>query len=282
MYTHLKIDNTLKQSLIYRFLNKTLSREELHQLHEEVNRNDADFLKELEKDWDAFEAPHADWSDTHWLALESGINDMEKKQKRGYILHLNRWMRIAASLLLIATAWFVIRIYLNQGSISTDETADMVIKTNTSAKARTVVLKDGTKVLLTGHSSLSYYKTFNDKYRVVHLNGEAYFKTNEDNQRPFIVISDKITSICRGNEFAITAYKNSDEISIVSSSAQIEIAQNDKLNSENNKVAVSNCQRYSFSKASQEYLIGQVSDCDFDEKVRSMRKQREEENLVML
>jgi len=272
----------LKNSLLYRFLNKTLSREELHQLHQEVNRSDEDFLNALEQDWDTFESPNADWADAHWMALESEINDMEKRQKRGTVIHMNRWMRIAASLLLIATVWFAVRMYVNQGSISTDETADMVIKTNNSDKARTVVLKDGTKVLLTGHSSLSYYKTFNDKYRVVHLNGEAYFKTEDDNQRPFIVISDKITSICRGNEFAVTAYKHSDEISIFSSSAKIEIAENDKLNSENNKVSVSNCQRYSFSKTSQQYLIGQVSDCDFSEKVRSMRKNRLEENIVML
>ncbi|MDZ7608327.1 MAG: FecR family protein [Cyclobacteriaceae bacterium] len=272
----------MKHSLIYRFLNKTLTREELHQLQQQVNRNDEDLLKAIEQDWDTFETPDADWAEAQWMALESQINPMGKKQKRGSVIQLNRWMRVAASLLLIATAWFAIRIYVNQGSISTDETADMVIKTNNSDKARNVMLKDGTKVLLTGHSSLSYYKTFNEKYRVVHLNGEAYFKTDDDNQRPFIVISDKITSICRGNEFAVTAYKNSDEISIFSSSAQIEVAENDKLNSENNKVAVSNCQRYSFSKASQQYLVGQVSDCDFNEKVRSMRKHREDEVIVML
>ena len=274
--------NTLKQSLIYRFLNKTLSREELHQLHEEVNRTDTDFLKAIEQDWDSFEAPNADWADAHWKALESEINDMEKKQKHGNHILMNRWMRVAASLLLIATVWFAVRTFVNQGGISTNETADMVIKTNNSDKAKTVVLKDGTKVMLTGHSSLSYYKNFNEKYRVVHLDGEAFFKTDDDNERPFIVISDKITSICRGNEFAVTAYHNSDEISIFSSSAQIEVAENDKLNSESNKVAVSNCQRYSFSKTSQQYLIGQVSDCDFDEKVRSMRKHRTEENIVML
>ncbi len=272
----------MKQSLIYRFLDKTLSREELHHLHQEVNRSEEDILKAIEQDWDSFDSPGALWSDAHWMALESRINDMGKKQKRGNVIQLNNWMRVAASLLLIATVWFAVKIYVNQSSISTAETADMVIKTNNSDKARAVVLKDGTKVLLTAHSTLSYYKTFNEKYRVVLLNGEAYFKTDKDNQRPFIVISDKLTSICRGNEFAITAYKNSDEISIFSSSAQIEIAENDKLNSEINKVAVSNCQRYSFSKTSQQYLIGQVSDCDFDEKVRSMKRHRPEETIVML
>jgi ferric-dicitrate binding protein FerR (iron transport regulator) len=247
-----------------------------------VNRKDGDLIKDLEKDWQSFESPQTEWPDTHWMALESAMDDMEKKQKRGKTIVLNPWMRIAASLLLIASVWFAVKMFLNQSSISTNETADMVIKTNNSDKARTVVLKDGTKVLLTGHSTLSYYKTFNEKYRVVLLDGEAYFKTDNKSQRPFIVISDKITSICRGNEFAVTAYQNSDEISIFSSSAQIEIAENDKLNSESNKVSVRNCQRYSFNKSSQQYLIGQVSDCDFNEKVRSMKKQRTEEIIVML
>ncbi len=271
----------MKKSLIHRFTNRTLSREELHQLHREVNLSAESCVNEIEKDWDTFNAPESAWADANWSALESEMAGLEKKTRHVNLPHMNRWMSIAASLILVATVWFVFRMVGSQ-NIATEETAEMVIKTNNSDNAKTVVLKDGTKVLLTGHSSLSYYKSFNDKYRVVHLNGEAYFKTDGENARPFIVVSENITSICRGNEFAITAYENSDEISIVSSSAQIEVAQNDRLNSESNKVSVSNCQRYSFSKESQQFLIGQVTDCDFDNKVRSMKKQRVPDTIVML
>jgi ferric-dicitrate binding protein FerR (iron transport regulator) len=117
---------------------------------------------------------------------------------------------------------------------------------------------------------------------VVHLNGEAYFETHEGNIRPFIVISENITSICRSHEFSVSAFKDSEEINVVSSSGQIEIAQNDRLNSEYNKVAVESCQRYSFNKSSQQYLIGKVSDCEFDDKVRSMKDDASPEVIVML
>lgn len=271
----------MKNSLIHRFTNRTLSRGELQQLHRDVNLNAESHMKEIEKDWDSFDTTGTEWPEANWQALETEIAGIEKKTRHVRLFQMNRWMSIAASLTLVAAVWFVFSA-IDDRNIQTEETAEMIIKTNTSDKAKTVVLKDGTKVLLTGHSSLSYYKSFNEKYRVVHLNGEAYFKTKDKNTRPFIVVSENITSICRGNEFAITAYENSDEISIVSSSALIEVAQNDKLNSESNKVSVNNCQRYSFSKESQQYLIGQVSDCDFDNKVRSMKNQRVPETIVML
>ena len=40
-------------------------------------------------------------------------------------------------------------------------------------------------------------------------------------------------------------------------------------------------QRYSFSKTKNEYLIGKISDCDYDEKARSMREAAQK-NIVML
>ena len=79
-------------------------------------------------------------------------------------------------------------------------------------------------------------------------------------------------STTRGEEFSISAHQESDEINVTLASGQIEISRNDKLNSESNKVAVKSCQRYSFSKTKDEYLIGQISDCEYDEQSRSMRK----------
>lgn len=262
----------MKNSLTDRFLNKQLSREELKQLNDDVNQNEDFVLKSIEDDWNSFTpSEKIPWPEQHWQAIESEISPLEIEKQEGNVFRLQWWLKVAAMLFIIASVWFVFRSPENIPTTDNGSPA-LITEVNNSEEPAIFMLKDGTKVTLTAHSSLSFYENYNSKYRVVHLEGEGYFETDEANNRPFVVISDNITSICRGKEFSIAAYKDSDEINVTLASGQIEIAQNDRLNSENNKVAVKSCERYSFNKTNQEYLIGQISDCEYSDKARSMRE----------
>ncbi len=251
-------------------------------LHEEVNKNEESFLRWIEEDWNEFQPEmHQEWPVKHWDQLKERISPAVAEEPAGNVFQLQWWVRLAAMFLMLVSVWFVIKTQNDSTQIDEVSGPKLITRVNETDNAETVLLKDGTRVTLTAHSALSYYENFNNQYRVVHLDGEAYFETDQENIRPFIVISDNITSICRGNEFSISAYKDSDEINVTLADGQIEISQNDRLNSESNKVAVKSCQRYSFNKNSQQYLIGKVSDCEYDEKVRSMRKNATE-TVVML
>ena len=271
----------MKKSLIDRFLKEKLTHDELNNLHEEVNRNEGAFLKHIEEDWNGFQLNKTiEWPGKYWKQLESKISNLPTEEQPRIVLWIRPWMKLAATFLIVVSVWFVFKAP-NNPSISDDGFPAMITEVNDADNPTTVILRDGTKVILTAHSSLSYYENFNNRYRVVYLEGEAFFETDLETDRPFIVISDNITSICRGKEFSVSAFKDSDEINVTLSSGHIEIAQNDKLNSENNKVDVKSCQRYSFNKTSQKYLIGQITDCEYDEKVRSMKKASTRE-IVML
>ena len=271
----------MKKSLIYRFINQQQTRQELQSLHEEVHRNEDTMLKLIEEDWDNFQLDKPiDWPDYNWNQIQEKICSEKVEDTSDNVFRLQWWVKIAATLLVVVSVWFAFR------SEDTTKTAiegypALLTEVNDSNQPKIVVLKDGTKVTLTAFSSLSYYDNFNKKYRVVHLEGEAYFETDEENIRPFVVISDNITSICRGKEFSISAFRDSNEINVTLASGLIEIARNDKLNSENNKVAVKSCQKYSFNKIDDKYLIGQISDCEYKDKVRSMKKAASK-NIVML
>lgn len=237
-----------------------------------MNENEAEFLEQIEKDWNDFQPEeNVDWPEKHWKQLELKLSAVAPKNKSGKVFRLQTGMKVAATLLILASFWFVFNSQ-NDPIPAEEGFPAMITEFNDSDESETVILKDGTIVTLTAHSSLSYYENFNNRYRVVHLEGEAFFETDLENKRPFIVISDNITSICRGNEFSISAFRDSEEINVAIAFGQIEIAQNDKLNSERNKVAVNSCERYSFNKSNQQYLIGQISDCEFDKKVESMKK----------
>ena len=269
----------MKASLIHRFLNQQISRDELKQLHEDLKQHDEEILAAIERDWDAFKPEEEiDWPASRWDKLQERLGYTEEPDATKKVFRLPWLTRIAAAILVIISVWFVI----NKDTGDTNNTSPLLItEVNETDKPAIMVLKDGTKVTLTAHSSISYYDNFNDRYRVVHLDGEAYFETDGENLRPFVVISENITSICRGKEFSISAYKEQDDINVTLASGQIEISRNDRLNSENNKVAVKSCQRYSFSKSTNEYQIGKISDCEYDEKARSM-KESASKNIVML
>jgi transmembrane sensor len=271
----------VKNTLIDRFLKGTITRSELSLLRDEINRNEDGMLNALEEDWNQFDDKlHADWPTDKWEEIEAKISEKDTSAKT-LSFYLHKWpMKVAASLLIVASVWFALKMPKHQIAEKNDSPA-MITKVNDTNQPVEVMLKDGTKVTLTAHSNISYYENFNSKYRVVHLEGEAFFETDQSNKRPFVVISDNITSICRGEEFSISAYKESDEINVTLASGMIEIAQNDRLNSENNKVSVKSCQRYSFNKSNQQYLIGQISNCEYDEKVRSM-KNKDSDRVVML
>ena len=262
----------MKKSLIHRFLNQTQTREELKSLHEQVNENEKALLESIEEDWNNFQQTEdVHWAEMHWKQLESKLSPIESKDQSSNVFRLQSWMKVAATFLILASFWFVFESQ-NDPIPAEEGFPAMITEFNDSDESETVILKDGTIVTLTAHSSLSYYENFNNRYRVVHLEGEAFFETDLENKRPFIVISDNITSICRGNEFSISAFRDSEEINVAIAFGQIEIAQNDKLNSERNKVAVNSCERYSFNKSNQQYLIDKISDCEFDEKVESMKR----------
>ena len=70
----------------------------------------------------------------------------------------------------------------------------------------TVVLSDGTEVLMNSDSRLCYPTVFKGKERVVTLEGEAYFKVVKDTRHPFIVKSGNTQVRVLGTEFNVRSY----------------------------------------------------------------------------
>ncbi|WP_321516795.1 FecR domain-containing protein [Marinifilum fragile] len=73
-----------------------------------------------------------------------------------------------------------------------------------------VVLSDGTKVWVNADSQIGFYSRFEDKKRIVELQGEAYFEVAKDENRPFIVKTNNIDVRVLGTHFNVKAYTNED------------------------------------------------------------------------
>lgn len=70
----------------------------------------------------------------------------------------------------------------------------------------TLILSEGTKVILNAASSLKYPAQFKGKDRVVELSGEGYFEVAHDKSKPFKVISRNQTVEVLGTHFNINSY----------------------------------------------------------------------------
>lgn len=70
----------------------------------------------------------------------------------------------------------------------------------------TVMLSDGTKVILNAASSLKYPTVFKGKDRTVELTGEGYFEVAHNISKPFKVISQGQTVEVLGTHFNINSY----------------------------------------------------------------------------
>ncbi len=83
-------------------------------------------------------------------------------------------------------------------------------------------LHDGTTVWLNAKSTLRYPNIFT-KERRVELNGEAYFEVAHNEEKPFIVSTEKLDIEALGTEFNVHAYRDRNEFntSLVEGSVKI-------------------------------------------------------------
>ena len=87
----------------------------------------------------------------------------------------------------------------------TEKATQRIVRTP-AGTTTTIILSDGTEVLLSANSRLEYTPNFNKEKREVTLVGEARFNVAKDAQRPFIVHTEQIQTQVLGTVFDVKAY----------------------------------------------------------------------------
>ncbi len=78
---------------------------------------------------------------------------------------------------------------------------------NTTNETITIVLKDGSSILLEPQSAIAYYSPFSKK-RDISLTGKATFKVAKNAAKPFTVYANGISTRALGTVFSIDAFNN--------------------------------------------------------------------------
>lgn len=170
--------------------------------------DDAD-LRELQTIWENSGARATDTevdSDAEWTKLKQAIRLDDEKNNVAPGVQVPMWLRIAATLLIVALAgvWF-----LRETPSPIGETRDAYTIVADDG-VRTFFLPDSSRIWLNAGSSLSYYDdAFGDTERRVVLKGEGYFNVSSDRSRPFIVQTETALVRVVGTSFNVRADKDS-------------------------------------------------------------------------
>jgi transmembrane sensor len=169
--------------------------------------------------------PTAEQSRKMWSVVESRLADDTLEQiavPDERTINSWRWARIAASVVLVAG--FGVAVYWHQsrpsGRVVVQNTAETVLlkgtveKVNNSDRPMTILLDDGSSVVLEPSGRLTFAAVGNSKKREVSLKGKAFFEIKKDLRRPFLVYTDGLATKVLGTSFLIDAPENGSEIKV--------------------------------------------------------------------
>jgi len=126
-----------------------------------------------------------------------------------------KWWYAAASVIVIASA-ITIFYFLSKPGTRAGEFAytkqvssrHLVENVNTSEKAITIKLPEGSTVQLAPNSRISYANDFDTtSTRDVYLSGEAFFNVTKNPSRPFRVYANEIVSKVVGTSFSVRSFE---------------------------------------------------------------------------
>ena len=214
------------EELIIRFLQQDINEEELHYLEswlEEDAEHKSYFfgLKSISDSSRRSFFSKEEVNEASWQRMLARIEKHQEEESLDKSKSRTRdlWslcIKYAAIIILaLGTGW---GIHEFQREIQLDE-AEMEIVYNEihvpkGGRANTILLSDGSKVVLNVATTFRYPTCFNDENRQVHLDGEAYFEVAKNTERPFVVKLGKQDITVLGTTFNVQAY-SSDSISEV-------------------------------------------------------------------
>ena len=147
-----------------------------------------------------------------WKKINASIQLGERRGKR----HFYRWSGKAAAVILLAVmvGWFFGRNGRSEISAPVLQASESlyISEANDGQVPRTILLNDGTSVVLDPGSVLKYPQLFKPDIREVFLSGQAFFEVAHDASRPFLVQAGDIITRVLGTSFTVRNYEGENSV----------------------------------------------------------------------
>jgi transmembrane sensor len=222
---HLNNESSYIEILIHSFLKNSITPGEEKELFEWLRKDPSNisYFNHIANIW--FSA--AVFKDKKEINLEEAYQRVRARNKEAD-LNLSRpkprlirisWQRAAAVLIPVMLLSGVLTKFIFPTTMPETLT---VFEVPYGSKS-TVVLPDGSKVILNAGSKLTYNNDFGYKHRNLSLLGEGYFKVAKNKEIPFIVHAGNISIKATGTEFDVKAYSEDKTIETVLVEGSVEV-----------------------------------------------------------
>jgi ferric-dicitrate binding protein FerR (iron transport regulator) len=212
----------MDQPLIIKFLSGEASTDEVRRLTDWIKQNDenkSEFIK-LKNLWTVSGlnlSGELSYSGHDLNILKTKIHCPESSSvKKLYI-----WLWRVAAILFIPLS-ILGTLYFSNKQVKEDSISYSEIITPNREKA-TVILPDGSKIMLNSNSYLRYNDNFSHQSRTVFFEGEAFFEIDKDHARPFIVKTDELDIQVLGTVFNVSAYPDDQTIETTLISGKVHV-----------------------------------------------------------
>ncbi len=154
--------------------------------------NNRRYLNELKIYWEAkkFKSVKIDFDS------EKGFQNLLAKKSNKKSQRIRKTLQYAAFIAALVTTSLFVYLFVNQ-----ENSGQIVV--NIEQPEKTVILPDGTSILLAIGSSIEYPDKFPDHERLVKLKGEAFFNVAKNKEKPFIILSGQTQTKVVGTSFRI-------------------------------------------------------------------------------
>lgn len=197
-------------------------------------------IRQLEEIWDAGAVTTDEMQfqvDEDWKRLQNRIDSSESRQVAG-ILHANRrvykrggakqsislWLKVAASLLVVAMSGFLIW-QLSQQTISEEGTVVMREIIMERGQQSNMLLSDGSHITINADSHIRLPDRFVSDRRDLYLeSGEIFVDIESDPNRPFFIHAEGSVIRVLGTAFSVRSYPEEREVRVVVKEGVVSLA----------------------------------------------------------
>ena len=206
------------EELIIRFLQQDINEEELHYLESwlEEDAEHKSYFFGLKSISDSSRRSFFSKEEVNEASWQRMLARIDKHQEKNPSLGKSRTRDLLIScvkyaaiiIFAIGSGW---GIHEFQGKIQQSDLAEKDVVYNEihvqkDGRANTVLLSDGSKVILNAATTFRYPTSFDGKNRQVYLDGEAYFEISKNSEKPFVVKLKKQEITVLGTTFNVQAY----------------------------------------------------------------------------
>ena len=136
------------------------------------------------------------------------------------------------------------------------------VRTTPRSTPRSIVLSDGSTVLLNASSCLKYPEKFTGKNREVYLDGEALFTVARNERHSFIVHTDRQEIQVLGTQFNVQGYSSDPRTITTLITGKVKLATYDNNHQAKNELMMHPNQQVFFDKLRNEASISEIDPSD--------------------